>query len=204
MAQRKGMQQRPAAEASVISMVKPAAVRKRRAGTGPVTEEHKAAFVAGRERALAARRVRIAERKKRDAEAGVESKTRYTMLLEGELTVQDLDDDELARKQCRNREGNFIGRPPELSRKMYSLFQSELLRRGEGEFSKFGKRAIGVVAELAFSKYTDEAVRLRAANILIERVYGKVPEVIRAIVANKWDETVEEVITIMDDEQAAG
>lgn len=124
------------------------------------------------------------------------------MLLDGELTMQDLDDEELARRQCRTRDGDFSGRPPELNRKFQALFQSELLRRGEGEFAKFGKLAIKVVAKLAFSQYTDEAVRLRAANILIERVYGKVPEVIRAIVANKWDETVEEVTFQMDDEQS--
>lgn len=106
---------------------------------------------------------------------------RYARLLAGEIKIEELDDEELARGQLRNAAGNFSGRPPAMiPTELVQAMRREWLSRAENKLREaLMSKGIGTLVELAGSDRIDPAVRLRAANALIERVMGKVPDKIQ-------------------------
>lgn len=103
---------------------------------------------------------------------------RYAMLLQGHLKVEDLDDDELARGQLKAADGTFRGRPPRVvPSELVQAMRREWLSRAEAKLREaLMDHGIGTLVELARNRNIDEGVRLRAAERLIERTMGKVPD----------------------------
>lgn len=107
-------------------------------------------------------------------EAGIP--TRYELYKRGELKVTDLDDEEVAQQRFRDRAGGFNGRPPVLTGKQQAEFRRELLRRGQRSLDSMYIEALGVLKEIAKSAVAEDRDRLKAADMLIQRVAGKVPD----------------------------
>jgi hypothetical protein len=102
---------------------------------------------------------------------------RYAQFLSGEITVEDLDDDELAQGRLKSVDGTFRGRPPTvIPAEMVQAMRREWLKRAQNTLAEalMGK-GIGTLVELAESSL-DDAVRLRAAQMIIDRTMGKVPD----------------------------
>lgn len=106
---------------------------------------------------------------------------RYARFMAGEIKVEDLDDEEVARGQLRNEAGTFAGRPPTVvPAELVQAMRREWLSRAEDKLrNALLEKGIGTLTELAGSDRVDPAVRLRAATALIERVMGKVPDKIQ-------------------------
>lgn len=106
---------------------------------------------------------------------------RYAQLVSGTLAVEDLEDEELARGQLRSADGTWRGRPPRvLPAELVQAMRREWLDRAEAKLREaLLDKGIGTLVELAGSDRIDPAVRLRAANALIERTMGKVPDKIQ-------------------------
>lgn len=103
---------------------------------------------------------------------------RYAQLLSGVLQVEDLDDEELARGQLRASDGTFRGRPPKVvPAELVQAMRREWLGRAEAKLREaLHEKGIGTYVELAGDKTIDPAVRLRAADKIVERTMGKVPD----------------------------
>lgn len=103
---------------------------------------------------------------------------RYAQLLSGVLQVEDLDDEELARGQLRASDGTFRGRPPKVvPAELVQAMRREWLGRAEAKLREaLHDKGIGTYVELAGDKTIDPAVRLRAADKIVERTMGKVPD----------------------------
>lgn len=112
------------------------------------------------------------------------SRTRLTIELEGkmaklaagEISVQDMDNEELARLQFKAADGTFRGRPPNnLPTMLVNLMRKELIDRlaekRRGVLEEMQDVLIGVA--LHGEKDGD---RIRAASAIIERELGKVPD----------------------------
>ena len=113
-----------------------------------------------------------------DHDVLVRLRGRYAQLQTGALKVEDLDDEELAKGQLKASDGTFRGRPPSvLPAELVSAMRREWLSRAEAKLREalLGK-GIGVLVELAGNELVDPAVRLRAADKIIERTMGKVPD----------------------------
>lgn len=106
---------------------------------------------------------------------------RYAELLSGKLSVEDLDDEEVAMGRLKAADGTFRGRPPVVvPAELVQAMRREWLSRAEDKLREaLLERGIGTLTELAGSDRVDPAVRLRAAQALIERVMGKVPDKIQ-------------------------
>lgn len=102
---------------------------------------------------------------------------RYAMLIQGIISVEDLDDEELAQGRLRASDGTFRGRPPTiLPTELVQAMKREWMSRAQNKLKDaLMEKGIGTLVELAGSS-VDDAVRLRAANIIIERLMGKVPD----------------------------
>ncbi|UVT31791.1 hypothetical protein SEA_PATOS_100 [Gordonia phage Patos] len=105
--------------------------------------------------------------------------TRYQKLVHGIITVEDLDDEELARGQCRDENGRFSGKPPKaIPKDIHDALVRRLFERAREAFQAELLPAIQTLGELARSDAVEPADRIKAASLVIDRVMGKNAEVI--------------------------
>lgn len=104
--------------------------------------------------------------------------TRYQQFISGLLKVEDLDDEELARGQFRDRNGDFSGNPPkQIPREMHDQFVTELFERADVRLKEGLVACVDTMVEVATSPVYEAKDRLKAAQWVFERVRGKAPEV---------------------------
>lgn len=124
----------------------------------------------------------LKERKKKPKPA----KSRHQMLLDGELTVDEMDDDELQRFRGRDINGEFVGPHKRLSPKMQGQIRQRLLDQMQRNIEGFLPRATEVLNQIMENSESD-AARVKAIDILLQRGAGKVPETVRIGVEDPWD-----------------
>jgi hypothetical protein len=150
-----------------------------------VTEKQIAALAAGR-----AKRDKVNQYKREHPEEARSDEDRWAMLLDGTITVKDLDDKELKRMQVRNRAGGFQGTrqriwPSHLRR----AADRERLRRLDKRVKGLGPLAYRRMKELLDDPDMKPEVQVRLISMALERALGKVPETVRleTDVAPAWD-----------------
>jgi hypothetical protein len=96
----------------------------------------------------------------------------------GELTIEDLDDEEIRRAQFRNKAGDFRGRPSDL---VPREFMTEVARQHQDRI--FREMAVMVITALntldRVMKYggaPGDMARVKAAEIILQYNIGKVPD----------------------------
>lgn len=135
--------------------------------------------------------------------ASVNVSPRLDKLLSGELSVEDLHDDEIRRMQLHDKNGSFSGNPPIWIPRDFALaLQSEHRRRFAKEMAEMIPEALDAIKELVTSKRLQpgDATRLKAAQEIIERNFGKVTASAEMhVVVDKgksFDELADEVLVI--------
>lgn len=108
---------------------------------------------------------------------------RNAAVLAGLDDLSDWDDEELMRGQKRARNGTFQGTSPTVVPK---ALHDELVRRKMSEAHALLRdnlvAATEVLVSLANGKDVDDAVRLRAVTLIMDRVLGKTPETVNVSV----------------------
>lgn len=102
---------------------------------------------------------------------------RVQALLDGSLSVEDLDDEELARGYPRAEDGSFRGRPSVIPTSLHQRVQRELFARAGERLRTNLIDAAETMASIAVNAELDPKVRMDAAKWVIERLMGKTPEV---------------------------
>lgn len=139
---------------------------------------------------------------------------RAARFLRGEISIDDLDDEELARGQFRDRDGRFRGHPSSIiPRQFHTEMVRRLLERGTEKFREDFFAMIDVVIAIAKDEDVDAGVRLKAADMAITRLAGKPVDRVEMSVAIKpWEQTlvgiirsapqdVGEMVVVEDDEE---
>ncbi len=121
--------------------------------------------------------------------------SRYEAFLTGELTVADLDDEEIRRGQLRDVDGGFKGRPTNVvPRSFHEAIAKEALDRMNGRLSRMVGLSIDVLTEIASNKRAPAVARNQAAIYLLERVVGKIPDKVQQeVVMKKFENDLEEI-----------
>lgn len=164
----------------------------------PISAKQRAAARANAAKGLAAQKAR-GERRRKAREDGTDGPSRWELFRAGKLPVEEWDLEELGRMQLKSFHGNFQGRPPVLKPQEVRAVQAEIVRRGGMKFMQYGPIAIDMTFKLMMDATVEGATRLRAANTIIERCYGKVPDVVKATVVSAWQEDIDAVMAIMED-----
>jgi hypothetical protein len=167
----------------------------------PMTPAQKAALDAGRVKGQAVTRKR-AEKARERRRTNPNAKSRNQMLMEGEITVEDLDDEELQHFRGRDKDGEFKGRVPPLPPKIREAIRQKLLQQMQTIVEGFAPRAAAVLESIAEGG-EHEPSRVKAAELLLQRSAGKVPDKVLIGSADPWADALEEFLGGADDESAA-
>jgi hypothetical protein len=124
---------------------------------------------------------------------------RYEQLLDGRLTVDDLDDEEIIRGRLRNAHGDFRGSPPQLvpytlHRALQDVLASRVERRIASSLPEIIDAMVEVGKGTSNSRVTALPAQVQAATWLIERVIGKTPDkkIVEQTVTARWEEAAME------------
>ena len=134
------------------------------------------------------------------------SPTRLELLIAGELTMEDLDDEEIQRMQLRNAQGDFRGRPPMwVPRSMALALRAEFIRRFQSEMAQMLPAALAAHKSLLKSAHLSpgDAAKMAAVKEVYERTVGKVVQQTEShvVVEQKtFDDFVGEAIIDVEEE----
>lgn len=134
-----------------------------------------------------------AERQLHAAKRAAGERTRLELYRAGELKIEDWTIDEVSHGQPANLNGGYEGAHVNFSGKQNAEIRRELLRRGEKQLSSYYVGALKVLEEIA--EYgISEPSRVKAANLIVERIAGRTVEKIEIKSSDPWADILEEVL----------
>ena len=125
----------------------------------------------------------------------VKYSARYKALIDGELAVEDLDTEELAKGRLKDKDGKFRGRPPNfLPRKLVEAMRSEHHRRINAALEESLSDTVRTMRGIMRDPEADPSTRLKAAIYVYERFMGKTPDRIEVNRGDKVEQVVERIM----------
>jgi hypothetical protein len=118
-----------------------------------------------------------------------QSLSRYRQFQAGQITVDDLDDEELATCGFRSEKNGVIYRPKNVPRELAQAFTRAMYERAQAELRSLTMDAVHTVGEIFKNKNNEPDIRLKGALAVIERNLGKTPQVV-ALTGDKGFEEV--------------
>lgn len=112
---------------------------------------------------------------------------RWAKLLDGTITVRDLDDDEIAKMRVKQKDGTF-GPGRRLPSHLAIAFQQEGIRRANDMFRTAAPQAVKRLLEIAADPDTRDGDAIRALSVVLDRALGKTPETIRVEQGSLFEE----------------
>lgn len=114
----------------------------------------------------------------------------------GELTVDDLDEQELIRGQLRNKHGDFRGRPADMvPREFAQAVIAKQQQMVKGKLAEMVVQALKTIDEVMARKNPQpgDNARVNAAKLVLEYNIGKVPDKVEIKgQIEHWERQIEE------------
>lgn len=118
--------------------------------------------------------------------------------------VETLTPEEIVRGQLKTKDGNFASRPTKLiPQQFHDACIREMLKLGERIWRGAYLEAIKVYTEIAQDKELEPKDRLRAAQYIIERIAGKVPDKLEVASAAPWETIIDGIVAEAEDANIA-
>lgn len=118
---------------------------------------------------------------------------RVQQLLDGEISVEELDDEELARGYPRAVDGTFRGAPSVVPRSIHDRMVRELFTRASRHLKENLTDAVKNMTEIANNKDLDPKVRLQASQWIVERIMGKSPDVQITVEEKRYEKLLDRI-----------
>lgn len=113
--------------------------------------------------------------------------------------VATLTPEELARGRLKNADGTFRGAPSRwVPAEFHKECVRELMRRGKELYQENYIQAIQAMTTIATTPSIEVNSRIKAAQFVIERIEGKVPEKLEIGVSEPWQELLSGVVATID------
>lgn len=114
-------------------------------------------------------------------------------LLDGTMSVKDLDDEELAHGYPRAADGSFRGAPTVVPRSLHQRMVRELFDRANQKMKDKLIDVAEAMAEMATNPEYDPAVRLKAGQWVMERMMGKTPDVVVNVEEKRYEKMFDRI-----------
>lgn len=147
---------------------------------------------------------RLAKNLPASRRAAPKPKSRLQQLIDGEITVDDLDDEEIKRRRPRNLQGNFNGPGPKmLPRILLNSMDVEFRRRIQSKLDEHADEAVAALRDVANNKQAQAQARVNAAAIMLDRAIGKVPDqLVQEVRVREFEDFEGILVDVSDDELA--
>lgn len=135
-----------------------------------------------------------------DPETGKLVRRVWSNFANGTIPWSELDDEELARLQCRDRNGTFTGGVPRVvPRDLAQMHARELLARNDKLMKDVVLKATAVFTDVIDSPTASDADKMRAAQYLHDRILGKTPDKVEIKAELKpWESVAEDIGVITE------
>jgi hypothetical protein len=136
----------------------------------------------------------------KDGSVDVRVQGRYAKMMlpedhEDHISVHDLDLEELARGQLKDKNGKFTGRPPRLlPREIVDAMRNEHHKRVNGILEQSLPDQVKNMIEIAQNRRYDPAVRLKASIYVYERFMGRTPEKVNITAETTVQDIVDDIL----------
>ena len=137
--------------------------------------------------------VHAADSRKRTEGGYVKISERQRQLQTGDISLDDLDEEELVRGQLRDKDGKFRGKANFVSRKMHQRMTSELFKRANDEMKTNLVEAVKTLTAIMNNADMDPKDRMKAAQWIVERTMGKMPETVTVRQDAPWQSILTKV-----------
>lgn len=121
-------------------------------------------------------------------------KDRWKKLLDGTITVKDLDDEEVARMRVKGKGGTFSGKMPVMPSHLAQQFHAENIARANNRFRTSAVKAVKGLIKIAEDPDASDANRIKAYAMILDRALGKTPETIRVEGMGAFDKMMSDAI----------
>lgn len=125
---------------------------------------------------------------------------RNAAIMRGEEDVTMWSDEELIRGQRRDRNGKWGGRPPTV---IPAVIHHELVKRRMGEAGRLLNEslvdAVLLLRQVVTDNDADYSDRIKAANIVLERVMGKAPVQVNVTHEPPWAIALQNALINVED-----
>lgn len=127
--------------------------------------------------------------------------SRYAMLIDGRLKIEDLTDEELIRGQLMNKNGRFAGQAPKwVPAQFVQALQRQRIQRAADKWNSNLLLAQDQLIALGMDQRVEAGVRMRALTYVIERSIGKVPDKVEMTGAIKpYEELLNGTVEVVRD-----
>lgn len=158
-----------------------AAVRSRRGAR--VTE---ASIAAGKANLAKGRESRQRKRDEAKDNPRMTAGERWSALLDGTLTVADLDDDEIKAMRVKGKDG-VVNKGRKMPSHLAQQFRNEAIKRAVDRFRLAAPEAVKGLLEIANDPDAKPADRIKAYAIILDRSLGRTPQEVRISSESDWD-----------------
>jgi hypothetical protein len=126
-------------------------------------------------------------------------------VVNGLIPLSELDDQEISQIRLKASDGRFGGPKPFVTRKMATDFRRELIHRADLKVQGEVMRMFEVLADVATSAESTGSEKTRAAQYLIERGLGKVPDRVEVTAEIRpWEGVVMGILTDVGEVEEEG
>ena len=129
-----------------------------------------------------------------------DSMTRYQQFKAKLITVEDLDDEELAMGGFRSNKNGKVYRPKNVPREIMQAMQKAIFERANAELKGGVVKAAKTLVDLATDDTVDDASRLRASQDSQERNLGKAKQTEPVAPGSPWEEVFSGIAQISREE----
>jgi len=129
--------------------------------------------------------------------------SRYQLYLAKQITVEDLDDDELLGFGFKDEKTGKIFKPSKVPREMVTAFKRALFDRSLDKLKHSSLDAANTLVNIMLDPSIDATVRLRAATEILDRTIGKAPIQVNLKGSPAFEQVFEGLATLTRDESRA-
>lgn len=137
---------------------------------------------------------RLVKQKKEPEGAQPKPLSRYQQFLAKQITIDDLDDEEILSFGFRKPNGGIF-KPRNIPREIINEFTKAIYDRALSEIKVNAVEAAKTLASIMTDTNNDASIRLKAAEAILDRSIGKAPQQLNITAGAPWEEIFESITT---------